>query len=229
MSYKKLHDAWLNSHLKRRKGERLGRLQQGYKHGEDVMVKNIIYPLIGALDDLHPEYEVVRLNGRTIYIDVALIRGNLKIAFELDGYASHAREINRERFAWDRRRDLLLQSEGWVVIRMATDDLNERASELRELVRRRLATCFCHYESYQLFNPMEREVIRLAIRKGRGVPFRLGEVAAQLEVCADKARSILRKLVNEKVVLVQGEVSKRIHYYQLNSANERVRRWVSGT
>lgn len=228
MAFRELHEKWLKMHRSKRKGELLGRLEKGYSHGEDRMVQKILYPIFGSLDELHPEYEVAALNGKTMYVDVAFIRGNLKVAFELDGFASHAKDVSRDNFCWDRRRDLMLSADGWVVIHIAYDDLNERPSLIERLVRKRLASCLNQYESYQLFSVLEREVIRLGLTKKETDWFRLREVTDQLDVCADTARDVLRKLVDEKVLHVGGNAEKRVHRYKLNHAHAKVRRWVSG-
>jgi hypothetical protein len=228
MGFFELHEKWLQTHRSKRKGERLGRLNRGYSHGEDRMVQHILYPIFGSLDELHPEYEVAELNGKTIYVDVAFIRGNLKVAFELDGFASHAKDVSRENFCWDRRRDLMLSADGWVVIHIAYDDLQERTSLIARLIRKRLASCLNQHESYRQFSVWEREIVRLGMTKTATDWFRLHEVTDQLGVCTDTARDVLRKLVNENVLLVGGNVEKRVHRYKLNHAHAKVRRWVSG-
>lgn len=52
------HRKWLDSHLKRRSGERKRRLQAGHAHAEIEMLKKAWMPAFGHLQHLHPEYEV---------------------------------------------------------------------------------------------------------------------------------------------------------------------------
>jgi very-short-patch-repair endonuclease len=60
---------------------------------------------------LRPQHRV-RMRGRTVYLDLAA--EDLRVGVELDGAAYHDGTAVRE---GDRRRDVLLAAEGWVVLR----------------------------------------------------------------------------------------------------------------
>lgn len=59
MSYAMTHAAWIDYHLKHRKGERRRRLERGHQHGESLFLRNVWWPLMASFDQLHPEYEVL--------------------------------------------------------------------------------------------------------------------------------------------------------------------------
>ncbi|SDN59858.1 hypothetical protein SAMN04487897_103290 [Paenibacillus sp. yr247] len=55
---------YIHYHLKRRTGERRGRLERGHRHGESLFLSNVWWPLWGSFEALHPEYEVLDWRGR---------------------------------------------------------------------------------------------------------------------------------------------------------------------
>lgn len=87
--------------------------------------------------ELRPQHRV-RIRGRTVYLDLAA--EDLRVGVELDGAAYHDGQAARE---GDRRRDVLLAAEGWVVLRFGyrrlVDDLDAVRRELIAVldVRRR--------------------------------------------------------------------------------------------
>jgi hypothetical protein len=52
-------------------------------------------------------------------------------------------------------------------------------------------------------------------------------IIIQLEIGPNKARAIMKKLVNEGVFLIDDANLQRIQTYKLNQTNDRVRKWVS--
>lgn len=131
MVFEEMMRQWREEHLTKRSGERLRRLKKGFDIPERMLLERVIYPIIGTLDYLHPEYEVCLEGESPMFLDLAYIQGGLKLDFELDGYGPHQRDVDRYRFARDRQRDLLLLSAGWRVMRFAYDDVAENAEELR--------------------------------------------------------------------------------------------------
>jgi hypothetical protein len=129
-----------------------------------MLLERVIYPIIGTLDNLHPEYEVCLEGESPMFLDIAYMQGGLKLDFELDGYGPHQRDVDRYQFARDRQRDLLLMSAGWKVMRFAYDDVAENAEELKGKVRR-IFRKFNLLEPNLGFKPLERELIRYAFSK----------------------------------------------------------------
>ena len=231
-AYRVLHEQWLNGHLKKRRGERLGRLVSGHQHGERLLLEKILYPIFGTLADLHPEYEIVLPSGKVIYADVALVLPPLYVDFEFDGFNPHAREISRERFSEERRRDLMMRTAGWQVVRVAHDDVVDRPKVMMQLIRAFMNHMTVMDGSYRLFGPMERELIRLLMRTQHGW-VDIAMIAAHLDVSTDTARRLMKPLLAEGVVKTKSVKKnsgprQRVHFYHINYENERVWRGVSG-
>jgi len=75
-----------------------------------------------GLGDLVRQYEVRDREGRLLArLDFACVR--LRLAIEVDGWASHSDPVARSR---DSRRDRLLTAEGWTVVRVTTHDVRRR-------------------------------------------------------------------------------------------------------
>ncbi|WP_199621560.1 hypothetical protein [Paenibacillus alkalitolerans] len=80
------YEKWLADHKSKSEGERLRRLEEGHGEPEKLFLENVWWPVVGSLDDLHPEYEVVDFKGGKRYLDFAYIRRYYKIALEILGF-----------------------------------------------------------------------------------------------------------------------------------------------
>jgi hypothetical protein len=89
-------------------------------------------PLVDAgIGPLIPQYEVVTSSGITLAaIDLALPL--YRIALEADGREGHD---NDKAFVWDRRRDVLLAEDGWIVIRFSWQDALRPAYIVQTVMR----------------------------------------------------------------------------------------------
>lgn len=135
MRFEEMHKQFVEEHLQRRKGERRGRLARGHGHAESLFLKNIWWPLYGNLEYLHPEYEVYDWNRRTQFIDVAFIHPLGKVGIEIDGFQSHVRDMDRERFNYITKRDVFLTGLGWRMIHFTYDDVSEHPESCRALLQ----------------------------------------------------------------------------------------------
>lgn len=97
--FNKSYEAFIQEHSSKRKGERLRRLIEGHNHAEQLFLKQVWWRALGEFLYLHPEFEVKDFRDGTRYIDFAYIRQGLKLAIEIDGYSSHASQINRTQFS----------------------------------------------------------------------------------------------------------------------------------
>lgn len=67
MGFAEEHHQWLEYHKKRRTGERLDR---GHRHGEQMFVERVWWPIFGHMDNLHPEYDVSDWRDRPYFVDL---------------------------------------------------------------------------------------------------------------------------------------------------------------
>lgn len=56
MGFKEEYHAFLNEHIKSRKGERHRRLRDRHSHAEKLFLENVWWPLFHNFKYLHPEY-----------------------------------------------------------------------------------------------------------------------------------------------------------------------------
>jgi hypothetical protein len=209
------HEKWIKHHLKRRKGERLRRLKVGYQGPVEMLLKCVVYPVIPSFQHLHPEYEVSNIGHAPIYLDLAFICGVVRIDFELDGFGAHCRDMDRYQFMKERRRDLNLVADGWIVLRFAYDDVVANPEQLQTLVRR---TFEREMVSIQLA-PLERETVRFA-RAQPGLTFKPRELQVHLWLKRDATNRLIKRLVESKILLATGTGTVRVKKYQLNLAHK---------
>lgn len=135
MEFEKAHQLLLDRHLSIRSGERRGRLSRGHQYAEKLMLRNVWWPLFGNLDDLHPEYEIYDWNRKSQFLDVAFLPSYGKFGLECDGYQSHVKDMDREKFSYSLNRDTFLSGMGWRIIHFSFDDVQNRPEICRMLLQ----------------------------------------------------------------------------------------------
>lgn len=73
---------------------RRGLLEKGLGHGTVEFLRTIWYPTVRNFDHLYPEWEVRDFNGGYRYVDLAYRPGGMNGAIEIQGYGSHARDLD---------------------------------------------------------------------------------------------------------------------------------------
>ncbi|KWX85817.1 hypothetical protein AMQ83_22570 [Paenibacillus riograndensis] len=166
MGFAEEHQKWLDSHKKRRTGERLDRLVRGHGHGEKMFVERVWWPIFGHMDNLHPEYEVSDWRGRPYFVDFVWKSGQVKFAFEIKGYGPHVQNTDRTRYRQELNRETYLQIAGYRVVAVPYDDL-EAAPELTiSLFKSLLAPCMLKNAEGggRPYTRLESDILRLAAR-----------------------------------------------------------------
>lgn len=169
MGFAEEHHKWLEYHKKRRTGERLDRLERGHRHGEQMFVERVWWPVFGNLNDLHPEYEVADWRGMPYFVDFVWKPGQLKFAIEVKGYGPHVTKTDRTRYRQELNRETYLQIAGYRIVAVPYDDL-EAAPELTiSLLKALLTPCLLKNmaEEGREFTRVERDILRIASRKNR--------------------------------------------------------------
>lgn len=194
MGFEESHAAWVEGHLKKRKGERRGRLECGHGHSDQLFAKNVWYKLKGNFDHLHPEFEVLDWRGRSYFADFGyLLEDYLRLLIEIKDFGTHVREKDRQGHSRECNRETFLTAMGYVVISFFYDDVRERPVLCIMLLRMVLS----RYEPHEL--PVRRtifaenEVVRLVIQLARAI--RPIDVQAHFGVNHRTAVKILQKLV----------------------------------
>ncbi|RKN74133.1 DNA-binding response regulator [Paenibacillus ginsengarvi] len=214
------YESFMNEHKALRNGERLRRLQEGHGHAEKLFLEQIWWPAIGHFRDLHPEYEVKDFNDASRFIDFAYIRPPFRIAFEIDGYGPHMRDIDRWRFGDQLMRQNQLVLDGWKIFRFSYDDIFQKGRRCQQLVLHLMGRWYG--ERGEQTPPLlgrELDIARLAASSVS--PITPAEVAGHLGIRPEHARKWLSRLVAGGV-LRPARDQQRIRAYVLTEAGRRL-------
>lgn len=178
MSFEEAHDAFFQYHLKRRTGERKGRLERGRREAEKLFCRNVWWPLRGSFDQLHPEYEVLDWRGLSYFCDFAWLSPHVKLIIEIKGFVPHVRNMDRQKYCNELNRETFLSAMGFQVISFAYDDVADRPELCMTLLRMVMSRYHADSAPVSLHSLAEREnhPARLHARRSdpphrRGDPF----------------------------------------------------------
>ena len=87
MGFEKEYQAFMNTHLQARTGERLRRLQEGHNQAELLFLKQVWWPLFHQFRYLHPEYEVDDFKDGKRYLDLLIFVLAFEFALRWTGMA----------------------------------------------------------------------------------------------------------------------------------------------
>lgn len=195
MNITEAHEAFIRAHVDNRSGERRGRLGRGHGHGESLFLKQIWWILRGNFDDLHPEYEVLDWRGRSYFADLAWLPGFVKLLIEIKGYASHVRDLDRQKFCNELNRETFLHAMGYQVISFAYDDVEQRPELCIALLRMVLARYQASPTPVLRAHMAEKEVLRLAVQLAE--PIRPKDVELHFDIDHRTAVMMLKKLCSK--------------------------------
>jgi hypothetical protein len=212
VDFEKAYQLWIESHLNRREGERKRRLLDGHRHAEKLFLQNVWWPAVGRLDHLHPEYQVYDLSNHFRFIDFAYIQSFFKIAFEVDGYGPHMKQISRRQFSDELLRQSFMAATGWIVLRFSYDDVADNPMACIHLIRLMMGRFYGTPESQNLL-PIEKEVIRTMIRQAR--PITPKEVSDEFKMDPRTTYKILKQLLDKQWIR-PAKGTKRIRSYHLD-------------
>lgn len=217
MNFEEAHRAMLESHIARRTGERRGRLIRGHSYAEKLMLQNVWWPLFGTFENLHPEYEMYDWNRKSQFLDFAFLPPFGKFGLECDGFQSHVKDMDREKFCYSLNRDTFLTGMGWKMIHFAFDDIQNRPEVCRMLLQLVISPHIIRVEASQTLHPMEKEILRMAWSLGRKI--RPKDVASLMHLDFRTARKWLRSLT-EKGLLnpIQHTNNGPVNYYELETS-----------
>ncbi len=168
MSFEHEHEAYIQSHLSRRTGERKDRLARGHRHAEKLFLQNIWWELKGNFACLHPEYEILDWRGRPYFADFAFIPNKfMRILLEIKGFNSHIRDMDQTKFCNENKRELYLQAIGYRIVSFAYDDIEQRPEQIISLVRLFLSQFEAEQKDTNWRVLAEKETLRLALSSSR--------------------------------------------------------------
>lgn len=212
MGFEEEYQTFMNAHLEARTGERLRRLQEGHNQAEMLFLKQVWWPLYNHFRYLHPEYEVDDFKDGKRYLDFAYIRPAIRICLEVDGYGPHLKSISRWQFSDSLERQNQLVIDGWTVIRFSYDQVKEKPRHCQQIIQQAIGRWLGDELDQTSLSHIEKEVLRLAIRKGEAIyPI---EVEKYLKISDKTVKKVLSKLVDKKMLL-PASGNLRIRSYRL--------------
>ncbi|WP_410770389.1 hypothetical protein [Fontibacillus sp. BL9] len=214
MEFGEAHGMWIQRHLANRSGERRGRLERGHAHAEKLFLRNVWWPLRGNLEHLHPEYEVSDWRGRPYFADFAWLPGYVKLMIEIKGYASHARDMDRQKFSNELNRETFLYAMGCNVISFAYDDVEQQPELCITLLRLAMSRYQAELAPSSRAIFAEKELIRLAVQMGGQI--RPKDAELHFGVDHRTAVQMLRKLCDKGWLLPSSRgTGQRLVRYEL--------------
>ncbi|MCD9023990.1 hypothetical protein [Cohnella silvisoli] len=216
VSFEQAHDEFIQSHLRRRTGERKGRLLRGHQHGEKLFLMNIWWILKGNFTYLHPEFEILDWRGRSYFADFCWKPpGPIKLLIEVKSYSHHVRDLDREGYCRELNRELFNQAMGYRVISFAYDDVEKRPDLCITLLRLYISTHFSSESSTNLHILAESEIIRLCFQLARDI--RPIDISKHLRIDHRTAIKHLNVLCDKGWLNpIRGASGKRIIRYALS-------------
>lgn len=188
------------------------RLERGLGHAELEFLRSIWYAAIGNFNDLYPEWEVRDFANGYRYIDFAYMPGNAKGSIEIQGYGTHARDLELWRFKDLCIRHTQLALDGWVVLPIAYPSIVEAPKQCQQLILSLIGK-FISTDVPSTLSWLESEIIRFARRKLR--PITAAELSEHLKISTKHARTLLHQLTDQQLLKVaSGNV--RLRSYLLN-------------
>lgn len=218
MNFQPAYKRWIDRTIKNSSPERRRRLQKGLGHAEFHFLRRVWWPAVGTMDHLHPEYEVADFDGISRFVDFAYLRADVRLAIEIDGFTTHAQNINRDQFAARLRRQNMLTLERWDVLRFAYHDVEAHPRQCQTTIQQYMGSRFAsdlrQDERPPLIVAADREIIRLARSLPRPVTPR--DVMLHLDVSRNTAYRYLRRLVRRRWLLA-ARGTRRIRSYKLKN------------
>jgi hypothetical protein len=212
--FNEVYEEWLHGQIEEEKNPRRRELlRKGLGHGTIEFLRSIWFPAIGNLEHLFPEYEVRDMRNGYRYLDLAYMPGGSKGCIEIHGYRSHARDVEAGRFKDLCMKQALLVLDDWLFLPIAYLSIREDPGVCKQLAFSFVGKFLSSAVPIEL-NWAEAETLRFARRLMR--PFKPRELSVHLRLTERHTRSVLRNLVNKKLLVVASG-DQRYRTYRLLS------------
>ncbi|CAH1214344.1 hypothetical protein PAECIP111891_04077 [Paenibacillus allorhizoplanae] len=207
------HDVFIAYHASTRKGDSLRRLLEGHSHAEKLFLLQVWWPAFKHFNDLHPEYEVKDFRDGTRFLDFAFIKHTLKLAIEIDGFTTHASQISRSQFSDHLIRQNHLIIDGWRILRFSYDDIKDRPRMCQQILQQFMGRYLgMNDASVKVISYVEKEVLRYAINLETLLTIQ--DVCQVLSIKEQKARRVLKVMLEKELLESVGKGTQRIKYYR---------------
>ncbi|MFC4802071.1 DNA-binding response regulator [Neobacillus sp. GCM10023253] len=132
-------------------------------------------------------------------MDFAYIRPTIRICLEVDGYGPHLKNISRWQFSDNLERQNQLVIDGWTVVRFSYDQVKDKPRRCQQIVQQVIGQWLGDELDQTSLSIVEKEVLRLAIRKGEDLSPK--EVEKYLKLSDKTVKKVLTQLVVKKMLI----------------------------
>jgi biotin operon repressor len=211
----KAYVSWLEPHCKSSKGERKRKLSEGLGFAEKLFLGAVLWPALGSLENVHPEFEVRDFKDGVRFLDFALLLRGQRICIEVDAFGTHHRDLNRREFADHLTRQNHLVIDGWRVLRFSLDDIKENPRSCQQLLLQALGKWGLEKKAaFQTNNPIDLAILMLM--RTRDAPVSPAQIAHELGWHRTTAVRHMRRLFKDGYVVPANPQLKRVSHYIMN-------------
>ncbi|RED63087.1 MarR family transcriptional regulator [Cohnella lupini] len=214
--FQEAYEQWITKQSKTRKGESLRKLMEDHGHSEKLFLQEVWWPAVGNFQYLFAEHEVPNYRNSSYYLDLSYIRPPYKLDLEIDDFSTHAKNITRRGFDYEKERQNQLTDEDWKVYRFTLDTVKEKPRHCQQSILRTLGKLYGVNGVDQSNSPLplkQREILRIAIRLERTLT--PAEVCIQLGIGNRHARNLLHELVELGYMENAGSGAQRTRSYRV--------------
>jgi hypothetical protein len=204
--FEKEFEELLKEQLRGASGQRLEMLQKDLTGTKKML--DVLYPVLGTLEGLILEFEMVSLSGVKIYGDV--FHPVHRIVFEEENFLTHAELVSRDRFSFERARARSIAQFDYTYFPYSRDELEKKPEFCQRNLSERLGR-IANTEGIGLLElPVyEREVLRFALLCP--APFQLANTYIWLQLTKETCRKVLRSLETKGYIGRVGGSQTRCH------------------
>jgi DNA-binding CsgD family transcriptional regulator len=212
MGFEQDYMRFVEQHRGASNGERKRRLESGVGHGEKLFLESIWWEGFGHFNYLHPEYEVVDDKGKSRFIDFAYMFSWFKIAFEIQGYGPHLKQVSRWSYSDEQQRIRSLSSAGWILMYFSYDELKDNPEHCLKEIHTLLGSLLGKESGDDSLSAIDKEIIRLAAMNNGVIQTK--ELYMSMKLHRNTIYNHLRGLVEKKWLEPGGK--SRNYQYRLN-------------
>lgn len=212
MAFEQEYLRFVDMHRKASSGERRRRLEEGVGHAEKLFLEVIWWMGFGHFNHLHPEYEVIDEKGRSRFIDFAFIFSWFKIAFEIQGFGPHLKQMSRWNYTDEQQRIRSLSAAGWTLMYFSYDEIKDNPELCLKEIHSLLGSLMGREAGDSSLSTVDREIIRFALMNNGIIQTR--ELYLSLKMHRNTMYKYLRGLVEKKWLEPRGKMHN--YQYRLN-------------
>jgi len=205
------YEALYRSQLADAKGQRKEMLEEDLA-GTKLMLE-VVYPVLGSLEGIVLEHEMVGLSGVKIYGDAFIRRWG--VVLEEEHFITHAEMVTRKRFSFERARARSVAAFGFAYFPYSRDELLKQPDlcrrDLQQLLQARAGSKNGDYLALSVY---EREALRAAFLACR--PIGLPELTTWLQLERHACSRVTHQLVVKGMFTKIGGSEYRCHQFELS-------------